>query len=357
MSVGDVDSTAEKHADASSDAPEPRPAWPRFAHVPALAMVAAAAALAHSLIAHLLLPLLASRGLGLPPLLHLAEPFSLNLAACAALVALTSATLDLALASELTYLGRRLMMAALAGVLLFMLSLGTFCPAPYLKPEVVLLGAGALHTFVVQVAMTALRAHGTLAGRTTVGLIAGSSLFALASLIVRNVEAFARVASSPESVATLHALGELAYLFAPIAAAFVVLPWNDEPSARAARRSGAFAVGIMAILFGAALRIPHALYSHVMYSTLRLEWALDRASLGYAVPVSLAVGAATAASFSRDPRHRQGGAGLWLWLAGGYNPLTPARIFMTSLAAMLICRAILSTDTESVGAARSKRTE
>ncbi|MET0284443.1 MAG: hypothetical protein ABW352_08240, partial [Polyangiales bacterium] len=138
----------------------------------------------------------------------------------------------------------------------------------------------------------------------------------------------------------------LSYLLVPLAAAFAVLPWSDDASGKSARLAGAIAVGFMAMLFAAAGRIPNSLYAHVMYSTLRLEWALERASLGYAVPVSLAVGAATAAIFSRDPRHRQGGAGLWLWLAGGYNPLTPARVFMTALAATLVCRAILGVGSE-----------
>ena len=48
-----------------------------------------------------------------------------------------------------------------------------------------LLAAGALHTYVVQLSMTTLRAHTTLAGRTTVAFVAAASLFPLMSLIVR----------------------------------------------------------------------------------------------------------------------------------------------------------------------------
>jgi hypothetical protein len=385
MSVGDVDLADKKLpeennlADASSGHRDPRESeappsarsggpraagphyqapvspWARFARVPPLAMLAACAALAHTVVFRLLLPLLASKGLSLPALLHLAGPYSLNLAACAGLVALTTATFDMALARELTYLGRRLIIAMLAGVLLLMLALSTFLPPAHVQREVVLLGAAALHTFVVQVAITTFRAQRSLAGRTTVALVGVASLFPLATLIVRHAEPFSQWSSAAENVASLHALGELAYLFAPIAAAFVVLPWGDDRSARSARRAGAIAVCFLAILFGAAARLPNALYGHVMYSALRLEWALERASLGYAVPISLAVGAATAACFSRDSRHRQGGAGIWLWLAGGYNPLTPGRLFMTALAAMLICRAILSVRTDDVGAAPSKK--
>ncbi|MDB4976377.1 MAG: hypothetical protein JWN48_4718 [Myxococcaceae bacterium] len=357
MSIGDVDSDPPENELA--DAPSEPPAgaehvlvsrWPELSQVPPLALLAAGAALCHAVLFRLLLPLLVGQGLGLPALLALAAPYSLNLAACAGLVALSIGTIEVVRARDLTYMGRRVMIGALAGALITTLVIATFLPRGYVNPQLVLLAAGALHTLVVQLAMTTLRAQGSLAGRTTVALVAAASLFPLSSLIVRHAEPMSRWPFASEGIASLHALGELSYLLMPIAAAFVVVPWAADSSSRRGRLAGAIAVGCMAVLFGAAARIPNSLYGHVMYSTLRLEWALERASLGYAVPISLAVGAATAASFSRDPRHRQGGAGLWLWLAGGYNPLTPSRIFMTALAATLVCRAILG-----VGVGPSKK--
>ena len=362
MSIGDLDSTPEHElADAPSESPSGSEEsaseeaarasrWPTLSQVPPLALLAAGAAICHALLFRLLLPLLAGMGVLLPPVLSLAAPYSLNLAACAGIVAFAAGTLELVVARDLTYVGRRLAIAMLAGMLLLACAFATVLPRVYVQAHFVLLAAGALHTFVVQVAMTTLRAQHSLAGRTTVALVAAASLFPLSSLIVRHAEPISRWPFAHEGIASLHALGELAYLLMPIAAAFAVLPWSDDAAGRAARTRGATAVGFMALLFGAAARIPSSLYGHVMYSTLRLEWALERASLGYAVPVSLAVGAATAAFFSRDPRHRQGGAGLWLWLAGGYNPLTPARILMAALAATLVCRAILG-----VGAEPSKK--
>lgn len=354
MSLGDADSTsAHDRANAPNASPsgaEAANAWPTLASVPPLAQLAAGAALCHVILQRLLLPLLASQGLALPMLLRLAAPYALNLAACAGLIALSVGASDVVRAHALTYLGRRVIIGLLAGILVATLALATFLPDGNVTTQLVLLAAGALHTYVVQMAMTVLRAQRSLSGRTTVALVAAASLFPLASLIVRHAEPISHWPFAHEGVASLHALGELAYLFVPIAAAFAVLPWEDDASGRAARRAGAIAVCCMAVLFAAAARIPNALYGHVMYSTLRLEWALERASLGYAVPVSLAVGAATAACVSRDARHRQGGVGLWLWLAGGYNPLTPSRVFMAALAATLMCRAILS-----VGAGANKK--
>jgi hypothetical protein len=357
MSIGDVDSDTPETELAETSAKPPAGSelvlvtrWPELSRVPPLALLAAAASLCHAVLFRLLLPLLVGQGRGLPTLLALAAPYSLNLAACGGIVALGVGVLDLVRARDLTYLGRRVMIAGLAGVLITTLALSTFLPRGYVSPQLVLLAAGALHTFIVQIAMTTLRAQASLAGRTTVALLAAASLFPLTSLIVRHAEPISRWPFAIEGIAPLHALGELAYLLVPMAAAFVVVPWYEDESSRRSRHAGAIAVGLMAMLFAAASRIPNSLYGHLMYSTLRLEWALERASLGYAVPISLAVGAASAASFSRDSRHRQGGAGLWLWLAGGYNPLTPSRVFMTALAATLLCRAILG-----VGAVPSKK--
>ncbi|HEX5656720.1 MAG TPA: hypothetical protein VFX59_05965 [Polyangiales bacterium] len=360
MSIGDAESRPPD-PELTAAAPERPRALPgagpergRFpelnrdelSRVPPLAMLTVAAALVHTVLFRFLVPLFAGSGRVLPAVLDLGARYALNLAAVAGMVSLTVGVLDIVRAKGLTFIGRRAVIAGLAGVLITTLAISTFATIGYVSPQLVLVATGAMHTFVVQLAMTSLRAEHSLAGRTTVGLVAASSLFALASLIVRYSELFAGLGFAQQGVASLLALGELAYLLVPLAAAFAVLPWSDDASGKSARLAGAIAVGFMALLFVAGSRIPSLLYAHVMYSTLRLEWALERASLGYAVPVSLAVGAATAAIFSRDARHRQGGAALWLWLAGGFNPLTPARVFMTALAATLVCRAILGVGSE-----------
>jgi hypothetical protein len=221
----------------------------------------------------------------------------------------------------------------------------------------VLVAGGALHMLIVQLAMTTLRAEHSIAGRTTSVLLAASSLFALASMLLRHLQPLAHSAWAGAGIASLHGLGELSFLVTPTAAAFVMLPWSEDPPARRARRTGMIFVCIMALIFSAAARIPDALYGHLLYSTLRLEWALERASLGYAIPISLGVGAAAGACMGKDPRHRQGGAALWLWLVGGYNPLTPARILLTALGATLMCRAVLSLGETSELLDRKSSTE
>jgi hypothetical protein len=314
-----------------------------MSEVPPLALLAAISALVALILQRLILPLMAAQKLSLPYALVLIAPFVRNVAALSALVALVSGMWDV-VRSSLTHTSRRVLLAGLSGLLVSTLSLATLTPAGYLMPSHVLVATGALHTLVVQLAMITMRARRSLAGRTTVALIAAASIFPLSALLIRHADmGFLKfLSAASEGVPGLYGLGEIAYLLVPIAAAFVVLPWDDAPMARAARRAGAVAVGVTALLFAAGARMPHEVYGHVLYATLRLEWALEKASLGYAVPVSLAAGAAMAATVSRDSRHQQGGAGLWLWLAGGFNPLTPARLLMTCLGALLICRAVLS---------------
>lgn len=335
----------ENRADAGDEHPDARADFGRFggfSHMPPLSLLAAFAALLWVSTHRLVLPLMMSNKVAPPAFLLLAAPFALNLAACSGLFALSFAGYELVRAKGLTFPGRRMLIGTLGALLISTLALATFFPEGNVNTQHVIFAAGALHMLVVQLAMTTLRAEHSLAGRTTSFLLAASSLFALASMLLRHLQPLAHSAWATTGIASLHGLGELSFLLTPTAAAFVMLPWSEDTAARRARRTGMIFVCIMALVFSAAARIPDALYGHLLYSTLRLEWALERASLGYAIPISLGIGAAAGATVGLDPRHRQGGAALWLWLVGGYNPLTPARILLTALGATLMCRAILT---------------
>lgn len=313
--------------------------------MPPLSLLCASAAFAYAAVYRIALPLLASRKLAAPATLLLATPFLLNLAAAAGLVALLRASVQFVRHDDWADLSRRLVVAGLAGVLLSTVGLAMFAPVGHISARHVLVATGAAHTMSVQLAMSALRRHTSLSGRITVGLAAAACMFPLGALLIRHWDPGAP--SEPTRiVASLYGLGELCYLLVPLAAAFIVMPWADDAPSKRARAIGASAVGVMGVLFAAAARLPDAMYGQVIYSTLRLEWALERASLGYAVPISLALGSAIASLFSFTPRHRQGGVGLLLWLAGGYNPLSPIRLLLTTLGAMLICRAVVSAPTE-----------
>ena len=354
MSRGDVDppQADDEHADRTSQLSSHDPTGRErvlasLSLAPPLAGLCAVAAVIHLAIHRLVLPLIVSQGMLAPLVLRYAAPFTLNVAVCAGLVSFLVVSYELMRARSMTTKARRLLIGALSGVIASTVLLATFAPLGHVSVQHVLVAAGALHALVVQIAMVTLRITPMTAGRTTTGLVAASSVFALVSLLVRHFEPMRTTQGSLDAVHALHGLGELAFLLVPIVSAFMLLPWDESAHGRFARRSGAVAVCAMALVFSAAARIPDALYGHLLYSALRLEWALDRASLGYAVPIGLAVGAATSGCLSRDPRHRQGGLGLWLWLSGGYNPLTPARLLMTALGATLLCRAILSVSDDA----------
>jgi hypothetical protein len=310
--------------------------------MPPLSLLAALSALTWVSIRLLILPILVSNKVSPPSVLVLMAPFALNLSACSGMVALTFGALGLVRNKHLAMPARRVMIRALGALVVATLAISTFLPGGNVSPQLVLVAAGALHMLVVQIAMISLRAERSLAGRTTSFLLAASSLFALTSMLLRHMQPLSQSPWASAGVASLHGLGELSFLLTPTAAAFVMLPWSEDAPARFARRTGMIFVCMMALLFSAAARMPDARYGQLLYSTLRLEWALERASLGYAIPISLAIGAAAGASVGRDVRQRQGGAALWLWMVGGYNPLMPARVLITALGAVLMCRAILS---------------
>ncbi len=313
--------------------------------LPPLSALAAFAAVSHLAIYRVLLPVMASQKRPLPTLLLVSAPFALNLAACAGLVGFGASTFDFVRAHELAHTSRRILVAGLAALIMSTVVLATFSPGGQIGVQQVFLATGAVHTMAVQLAMAAMRVQRSLSGRITAGLVAAASAFPLASLLLRQWEPSALAES--KGIASLHGLGELAYLLVPIAAAFVVVPWSDSSDAKRARTIGAMATGAMGLLFALATRLPNAMYGHILYSSLRLEWALERASLGYAVPVSLATGAALAASVSKVPELRQGGVGLFLWVAAGYNPMTPARLLIAALGVSLICRAVISAPTHN----------
>ncbi len=340
MEVGDP---AHERTPPETDRAGTKRAMRRAFHraLPPLALLTAVAAVAHLAIYRVLLPILASQKRPLPTLLLVSAPFALNLAACAGLVGFVATSIDFVRDGALAPASRRILIGFLAAVIVSTLILATFAPSSQVGPHQIFLATGALHTLAIQLAICTLRVQRSLSGRITASLLGAASAFPLASLLLRQWDPLGALGSG-KGLASLHGLGELAYLLVPIAAAFVLVPWGEDTGARRSRTAGAVATGVMALLFTLARRLPNAMYGHILYSSLRLEWALERASLGYAVPVSLATGAAVAASISKEPTSRQGGIGLFLWIAAGYNPLTPARLLVAALGISLICRAIIS---------------
>lgn len=312
-----------------------------FTEVPGLALFSAAAAMSHIQLRRVILPFWIGRGGLVPEWIMQTEPFVLALAFFATLVTHVWCISGFVQERAFAHPARRALMVMLSGVLISSVLIAGLVQAlnPDIRIRLVLMAAGACHALTWQIAMGTVRFDHSLSGRTTAGLIAAAALFPLGGLLLRHWQVLAHTQLAHEGIAGLHGLGELAYLLVPVAGAFAVVPWDDGPSGVRARRVGAVVVFLCGVVFAAASRMPEGTYGDYLYATLRLEWALERASLGYTVPVSLAMGAATAAVVSSDARHRQGGAGLFLWLAGGYNPLSPSRLLLLSAAVALICRA------------------
>jgi hypothetical protein len=98
-----------------------------MAEVPPLSMLAAVMAVLHLLLQKLVVPLMAAKKLSLPLLLLKVSPYALNLAVLSALIALAASVADL-VRSQLAHLGRRLLVAGLAGLLVSTLGLATLMP-------------------------------------------------------------------------------------------------------------------------------------------------------------------------------------------------------------------------------------
>ena len=315
-----------------------------FGGVPGLALFTAVVAMGHIQLRRVILPFLVGQGALVPEWIMQTEPLLLATAFFGALVTHAWCIAEFATEKRFAQPARRGVIVLLSAGLWMTVLISGLLPIARanMRIQLVIMAAGATHMLAWQLAMGAARYDRSLAGRTTAALIAAAGIFPLGSLALRYSPLLAHTQLAHEGVAGLHGLGELAYLLVPIAAAFAVVPWDEDRGAVLSRRVGAIVVFLCGVVFAAASRMPEGTYGDYLYATLRLEWALERASLGYTVPVSLAMGAAAAASVSRDPRHRQGGAGLFLWLAGGYNPLSPGRLLIISTGVALICRAVIS---------------
>ncbi|MFM2419428.1 MAG: hypothetical protein RL385_4151 [Pseudomonadota bacterium] len=351
MSRGDADfPNADKLAPSNADqvgrasSAGPRPALDALSCVPPLAYLATGAAVVHLLAQRIGLSLMASQKLTPPMFLLLAGPFALNLAAAAALVAFIAGSTELVRSGAMDTMRRRLFVTGLSAVLTSTAILSLVAPEAHVLPQHVMVATAATHMLVLQLSIVGVIGQRARAGRTAIALVSITSVTAVGSLLLRTLTILGdqRVAA----VQTVHGLGELAFLLVPTASAFVVLPWDDSPAAKRARRAGFTAVCCMALAFTLAARLPGHLFSQLLFSTLKLEWALQRASLGYALPLSLGVGAAVAALAAPERRQRQGGAALWLWLCAGYNPLAPGRLLLLGLSVLLLCRAILAPQEE-----------
>lgn len=207
--------------------------------------------------------------------------------------------------------------------------------------ELVWLALGEANVLCVVLSVSVL---GLAAGRGTRALSLAAACMALFGLTARVMErlalAFGGLASSLRDV--FEAVGEVGYLAVLLLGALWVVPRGTATRAGLARLVGMMALGMVAASFVLGQMGPVGEFKLVLYNAQRVRLLLDHAPALYAIPTSVAVGAAVAAVLGADPVRRQAGVGLLLLLASGYAPRAPAGLLTLTLSICVLARAAVA---------------
>jgi hypothetical protein len=306
---------------------------------------------------------LAINRIGVRAMAELAEPLTVlewmrfgalprNLTAIAGIFALLAALFSYLRMPGFAPLWVRLPVAMFAGILTPTLTLATFLPRERMAAVLVLFGMFAANALVVLFA-TAAFSYRNRWLRAGLGLALAYAVQALIVVVIASVRALVQGGfGGPIAYVARHG-GELAWLLVPIAIAPAL-----RPSTWTARDRIAASVGLAVLAIAIALGIGgemelHPHYSTVMYGAFRIAALPEEASIVYVAPAAIAFAGGAFGLAGSDPWRRQLGAGLLLWIAGGYAARSPVQLLDTALAIVLFARAAQSADPSGIARARS----
>lgn len=272
-----------------------------------------------------------------------------NVAAVAGLFAL--------LASLSTYLRMpgfaplyiRLLVAGFAGILMPPLTLATALPRERMSPYLVLFGMFATNVLVCLFG-AAVVSYRDRVLRLGVALAMATALQAFVVVTIASVRAVvAGGFGGPVAYLARHG-GEVTWLLVPLALGVRSLPLGRL---RERRELPGVVLGALTALGIATLGLfgeqhLHPYYSTVLYGAFRVAALPEALTLVYVLVAALGLGAAVAGLASPDPWRRQLGAGIALWIAGGYAPRSPIQLLDVVLAIILIARAVQAADPEGL---------
>ena len=243
----------------------------------------------------------------------------------------------------------RFMSGAAAALLLGALLTAALQPFAELEPGLVLIGTAAAQLLVSNLAFSTSRHRAPFASRAAALLLLVAALGAFLGFMLPAASGmFGAPTAAYRWGATLRRGGELAFLLVPLAFAFRTGRLAQK------RRGLALAAAAFAAVAAAALVIHTALltgsdFSPILYGVMRLEAFAGLSPRVYAFPLGVAAGVATLLALGGDSNARQRAAGLALYVAAGYSPLSPALLLTMALGAALLCRSVIAESPEGRG--------
>jgi hypothetical protein len=308
---------------------------------PALAGLAAFAALAALCIDRVALPLLA-KPMNHASLLALSRwgDFATNLAVIAGTIALAPALLAFVRRNGIVRPHRRILLAAFCGIFLPSVLATTVLERTRTSTEIVRFAFASALLISAIVGLSAARATPMRWGRVLGWCV---TVMPIAILIT---EVWHMATERRIDVWILQAyeltrsLGEITYLATLALLVTLLLPVDGRLRTRIAH--GVASMVLVTVLGGMYLaeRALQRDYALVLYQAQHVSLLLDLWPRGYSAPIALVIAAAAAAVIGGASHQRQGAAAAMLLLASGYAPQTPARMLTLVLAMVLLARAI-----------------
>jgi hypothetical protein len=271
-----------------------------------------------------------------------------NLAGIAGLFALLAALVGYLRMPGFAPFYLRLPVAGFAGILMPTLTLAVALPRERLPPHLVLFGMFAANVLVCLLAAISFGYRNRFL-KLGLALAAATALQALIVVTIASLRAMVLGGGFGGPIA-LYARqgGELTWLLVPLALAPAALP--RDRSRRELVAWGIAGLSLLALV-GLALAGQQALpphYSTVLYGAFRVAALPEAATILYVLVVGVGLSAALAGMAAPDPWRRQLGAGMALWIAGGYAGRSPIQLLDAVLAILLLARVAQAADPEGL---------
>lgn len=269
--------------------------------------------------------------------------FSRNLAVVSALVALGFCLTAYGSRKSGLPLSARVGIAGFGWAFIPIVTMMTFLPLAWTRPELVLVIAGLAHALILLLILAGIHWHSTKPLSSTLALLLVAFVSGIISLIVTLVGGRALWEHTERLAFAFRWSGELAFLAVPIAVGFTLrIPWREARGrwilAVSALAAAAVAVGMVA--WRGAIGVD---LTNLFYGAFRLDLLAEQGAVAwYAVPLGVGWAVTCAAILSKDSTIRQLGAALALLLCTGYAPRTPMALVISVLAVALVSRTALS---------------
>jgi hypothetical protein len=268
--------------------------------------------------------------------------FARNLSVVSALVAVGFCLASLSSPKSGLPFSARGGIASFGWLLVPIITLMTFLPRAWTRPELVIVIAGLAHATILLLVLAGMHWRSTRPVAVGLVLTLVAALSGVLSMVVNLVGERTYWEHSERLSNAFRWSGELAYLAVPIAIGFAIsIPWR-ELRGKTAIALSALAGGIVATGMIVWKHLVGRDLPDLLYGALRLDFLPDRDFILYAIPLSVGAAVTVAAIMSKDSVRRQLGGALLLLLSAGYAPRTPSSLLLTVLGVALLARAAIA---------------